>query len=134
MSARRSRKTARLASQTAELALVAPQVIAHRVGRMIAAGHQPTPRDRAEFNRMGSEKFAAFTTAWIAMGLRAWQLQQQIGLALLRSWWTPWAWSRPGASPLPGLLSGGVLSIAGKGIAPLHATASANLRRLSRRR
>ena len=47
-SARRSRKAERLGRQAAELAVAAPQVIAHRLARLALAGPAPSARDRVE--------------------------------------------------------------------------------------
>ena len=52
MTVRRSRKSASVATQAAELALAAPQVVAHRVARMALAGATPSERDRKEFERL----------------------------------------------------------------------------------
>ena len=42
------------------IAMAAPEVVAHRVLRMMLAGKEPSKRDRAEFDLMSSEKVAAF--------------------------------------------------------------------------
>jgi hypothetical protein len=57
---RRSPHRAPLMVKATELALTAPQVIAHRVIRMGMASAVPSPRDRREFQRIGAEKAAAF--------------------------------------------------------------------------
>ena len=51
-------KQLRLSRHTGELAAAVPQVVAHRVGRMMAAGPLPGARDQQEFYRMGAEKVA----------------------------------------------------------------------------
>src|SRR4051794_33129344 len=95
------RNATRLARQSFELAFAAPQVIAHRTARMLAAGSRPSIGDQREFLRMGSEKLEAFTEAWIAMSLQAVNANQRLMSAMLRSWWTPWIslpfapWSTP---------------------------------------
>src|SRR5687767_7245116 len=56
---KRSRKVGSVAKM-AELAIAAPQVVAVRTARMLAAGVNPGAADRAEFSRMGTEKVQAF--------------------------------------------------------------------------
>jgi hypothetical protein len=103
--------------RAAELALAVPQVVAHRVARMAAAGPWPSARDRREFHLMGSEKVAAFHESWSAMWLQAWRAQMQFAMALLQ-WWS---WPA---------------RIADHGLKPVHRRAVANAKRLggSRRR
>jgi hypothetical protein len=136
MSVKNSRRAAVLAVKSAELAAAAPQVIARRMAIAMQAGATPSRRDRAEFQRMGAEKVGAFSQAWIAMAMQGLQINQQIALATMRTLGSPWRWGQVGAAttPLTALLSGGSLALLGKGIAPIHSTATANLRRLSKRR
>ena len=99
---RRRRKSA--ATKAFELSIAAPQVIAHRTARMLAAGANPGARDRLEMQRMATEKVFAFWESMHAM------------------WWasvlTPWSAAK----------------IAEKGLAPLHRRTKANARRLRRRK
>ena len=89
-------------TKAAELSLVAPQVIAMRTARMLAAGANPSARDRREFQRMGSEKVLAFWESMSAMGVEAFKANASL-------------W--------------GILE---KGLAPVHKRAKANARRLRR--
>jgi hypothetical protein len=116
-----------------DLALVVPQVIAHRVARLAQAGTVPSVRDRREFQRMGDEKVAAFTEAWLAMAQQGWRANQEIGMAMMRAW-NPLRWgTRSSAAPLRALQSA-ALSVIDKGMAPVHRRAVANAKRLGRRR
>jgi hypothetical protein len=117
MTSRRThRKAAKLTSDTAELALAAPQVVAHRVGRMLTAGSTPSAADVAEFQRMGAEKVAAFFESWNAMAAQALRLQAQQLRFSPAAWWAP------------------VVDLAAAGLAPVHRRATANAKRLARRR
>ena len=109
-----------LGARSAELGFAVPQVIAIRLGRMMLAGAQPGPADQAEFQRMFSEKQSAFWRAGVAMAQQAFALQMSLGGAMLRGsgGWSPWS----------------LFSVLDRGIAPIHATATANLRRLSRKK
>ena len=78
MNASSRRKASRLGAQASELLLAAPQVVAHRLGRMAVAGHKPSAKDQREFQRMGAEKLAAFGEAWQAMALQMLKSNQQI--------------------------------------------------------
>jgi hypothetical protein len=101
-------------------------VVAHRVGRMAAAGHTPSARDSKEFALMGTEKVAAFYESWAAMGWAALQAQQRLWLGMMLA---PWGGGRPSNQAL----AGHALHILGQGLAPVHRRATANARRLSRR-
>lgn len=120
-----------VARQQAELAWAAPQVMAHRIARMMAAGAVPDARDAAEFTRMFTEKTSAFSQAWVA------------GWAAL--WWAPWQVAMEVVRAQAGFGGANALAparrawrrqgwgIAGSWLAPVHRTAVANARRLGRR-
>ena len=132
-------KQLRLSRRTGELAAAVPQVVAHRVGRMMAAGPLPGARDQQEFYRMGAEKVAAFQESWLAMSLQAFAAQQQFVLWWWRAWWqmAPGGWMNP---PAVNRLffgagrqwAGAVLDLMARGMAPVHRRAVANARRLNR--
>ena len=68
------------ASKAVDIAVAAPQVIAHRVARMALAGPLPDARDRKEFTGMVQEKELAFAQgfmAWNTAVLR-WQMHMQM--------------------------------------------------------
>ncbi|MBC5768563.1 hypothetical protein [Ramlibacter albus] len=111
------RRTAALAKKSSELALAAPAVVTLRLLRMAEHGNQPDARDRAEMMRMGSEKVAAFSQAWMAMWMQWWLAPLQF---------LQGNWVQAGSRAMTALLSAG--------IAPVHRTAVANARRLGRRR
>ena len=48
-------KQLRLTRDAAQLADAVPQVVMHRVGRMMTAGVNPSRKDLDEFYRMGAE-------------------------------------------------------------------------------
>src|SRR5580765_3268999 len=86
MATRRQRaKTSALAVQAAEIALAAPQVIAHRLTRMALSGPRLSERDRKEFALMVAEKNAAFTEAWQAMATHSARANQALAASLLKS-------------------------------------------------
>ena len=131
--ARRRRTSLPLA--LGELAVAAPQVVAHRLVRLAAAGPQPGKADRREFHRMGAEKVAAFWESWAAMALQGWTVQQRtlanLQAAWWRTWWTPLA--RPGAGafgPSAAQSQRHGLDVLSRGLAPVHRRAVANSKRL----
>jgi hypothetical protein len=137
---RNARRSRVLGTRLAELSLAAPLVIAARTTRMIAAGATPDAADRREMRRMGSEKVAAFSQGFVAMALRAQRMQFEWWLAALRpffgaAWLFPWSTPRsPGPRATARSLARSLEAIAGAGLAPVHRTAVANARRLSRRK
>lgn len=66
---RRTRNFTPFVVKAAELGFAAPQVVAHRITRMLMAGVTPTARDRKELRLMGTEKMAAFAESWNAMAI-----------------------------------------------------------------
>lgn len=125
-----TRKTHSRARKVTELGIAVPQVVGHRLARLAAAGPSPSARDRREFQRMGAEKFTAFSQSWLAVSMAMWQANLALGASMLRTMGMPglqhspaqlgWQWQ----SAMTGALD--------KGIAPIHRTATANARRLAR--
>jgi hypothetical protein len=130
----RRRKSATLATQSAELALAVPQVVAHRLTRMAMSGPKPSLRDQKEFTRMVTEKMTAFGESWTAMTLQAMQAQQSFALSWLQSLWTPPFLPKSSARATSQRLHGAALGVLGKGLAPVHRKAVANAKRLARTR
>jgi hypothetical protein len=120
---RRSRSTS--TAQLVELGIVAPQVVAHRLTRMAAAGMQPSAGDRRELVGMVVEKQAAFAQGWMAMWVETWLAQQQLLLACLSG----------GPCTVGSAVRAGAAweRVLARGIAPVRRRAAANARRLSRR-
>ena len=131
MPKRRSRSKTALAAQVTDLAFSVPQVVAHRMARMASAGSNPSARDRDEFYLMGAEKVAAFYESWAAMQLEGYRLSQQLWLSSLQSAWMPWL-----AGPRPGKRQArrAANRILAQGLRPVTRRASANARRLAKRK
>jgi hypothetical protein len=127
------RRSSKLIRHTGELALAAPAVVAHRLGRLAIAGGSPSVQDRREFTRMVFEKPVAFGEAWLAMSLRAWEAQQLLALAAMRAWSLPWGAASSSRS-ITRAFEAAAMRVTAAGLAPLHAAATANVRRLGRRR
>ena len=126
-------------ARSIELGIAAPAVIAMRTARMIAAGSSPNRSDRREMTRMATEKVLAFGEAWLAMAMRQQRAQVEWSLALWRAWFAPltlagrWM-SMAGAASLSRQVARSQADVLVRGMAPLHRVATANARRLSRRR
>lgn len=118
-----------LATKTAELAFATPQVMAHRLTRMALAGPTLSERDRKEFHLMGMEKLGAFTAAWQQMALASVTSSQRLAIQMWTAWWAPWLGGRR-THALNRQLQHAATSVLGKGLAPIHAKATANARRL----
>jgi hypothetical protein len=119
---RRRKRSTRIAAQATELALAVPQVMWHRLARLAVAGAWPSARDRNEFHRMGVEKFAAFYESWNAMFLTLLRANVALTFSPFQFWWSSDRSRRTG------------LAIFGAGLAPIHRRATANARRLRRKR
>jgi hypothetical protein len=133
MNARHSRRARLLAAKASELAIAAPQVVAHRMARMAAAGPKLSARDRKEFERMFAEKNTAFGESWNAMALHALRANQTLARSLARSLWSPPSTrNKAAAGALALQLQEAALGVFGKGLAPVHRKAVANAKRLAR--
>ena len=128
----RRRKSLSLLAKSAELAIAAPQVIAHRVTRMAIAGPTLSARDRKEFHLMVAEKMAGFGEAWSAMVLQTIRANQTLAVWLLRAFWAPSLRRRASTTAFAAQLQSAALDILGKGLAPVHRKAVANAKRLAR--
>ena len=122
---RRSKRN-RLLAKGAALSVAAPQVVAMRTARMLAAGVNPSARDRRELERMGTEKVLAFWESMNAMTLEMAKAQQQFALTAMRQWWSPWV--------SPWSVGAAAAKVLEKGLAPVQKRASANARRLRKAR
>lgn len=134
--------------KAAELAIAAPQVVAIRTARMLAAGKNPSAKDRAEFSRMHTEKVQALGESIVGVGLQVARLNQECALRAASEsmrLWTSWCfsgfraaaagYSRPAAAavmrmPSVSRQTRAATRIAAAALAPIHKRATANARRL----
>jgi len=120
---KRNSRTLSTAAKLTELGFAAPQVVAHRLTRMVLAGPVISARDRKEFAGMVGEKQAAVAQAWIGMFTEGVRLQQQVVLSLLTS-----------ATPSQHVAraKSAASRMASAGLSPFHRKAVANAKRLGR--
>ncbi len=139
--------------KTTEMLLSSSAVIQLRTQRMAAHGLAPTPADLRELQRMGNEKLSAGNASAAAMANQlhttGFALAQR---AVRRSAQSAEAWAALASSATPAQaltraqswvdatwratatatqLSGAAARMAQRGLKPIHATATANARRLS---
>ena len=131
------RSALRIGMQAAELMFAAPPVVAHRMGRMRAAGAAPSARDQREFQRMGTEKMAAFGESWNQMALEVLKANQQMAQAWMSAWWFPVrapsvAAARRSLTRAAAQMQSSALRVMSSGLAPVHRRATANAKRLGR--
>ncbi len=147
--AKRSRKAISIAKMT-ELAIAAPQVVAIRTARMLAAGANPGLADRAEFSQMGTEKVHAFWESMYAIGAQIVRTNQEYARTAALQWWRLWTTPRwltayrplsqampslpqlTGFVPTPSQQQRTVSKLVEAGLTPVHKRATANARRLGR--
>jgi hypothetical protein len=115
---KRRTKLASNARKVAELGFSVPQVVAHRVTRMAAAGPVLSARDSKEFYGMVLEKQVAFSQSFVGMTMEMARLNQQF----LLGWFLG---RRPD-------MIGGLNSVVAKGLSPVHRKAVSNAKRLAR--
>jgi hypothetical protein len=144
-----------LAWKIGEMSIASAEVIAHRTARMTTAGPMPSARDQQEFALMGQEKFdasmesARATTAYLSTaylkfaerGLRYMVTGTSALMALAASRTVDQIIARHArladtvsrSTITASELSHSTIRLAGRGLKPLHARATANAKRLARR-
>jgi hypothetical protein len=144
-----------LAWTMGEMWVASVQVISHRTTRMVAAGPTPSARDVQEFTRMGQEKIDAATESGRAIAadlttmnlkfgasafrhmvsgtaaLMALAASRSVGESMTRHAQLAATLSR--STIMASEFSSSAARLAGRGLTPIHARATANARRLSRR-
>jgi hypothetical protein len=120
-----------MARQMAELSFAVPQVVGHRVLRMATAGSNPSARDRKEFALMGNEKIHAFMQSWGAMWVQMVRIQLSMAQGLAATAWAPFL-GRRGSFDVSRHAASAAAQLMAAGLAPVHAKAVANSRRLAR--
>ena len=139
---KRSRRAGSIVKAT-ELAIAAPQVVAIRTARMLAAGAHPGAADRAELSRMYTEKVQAFWESMFAMGAQVVRTNQECARTAALQWWRLWTTPLQTLASLPraaGVVTGttprqrrrAMSKLADAALAPVHRRATANARRLGR--
>jgi hypothetical protein len=126
------RKAKAVTTKAVQLAVAAPQVVAHRLTRMAIGGPTLSERDRKEFNLMVAEKKTAFAEAWQAMATQTVRANQTLAASFFRSMWSPTGWGKASMGKTAAQVQSAALRILDKGMAPVHRKAVANAKRLAR--
>jgi hypothetical protein len=129
-----NRRSRALAAQVIDLGLAVPQVLAHRVTRMMVAGSAPSARDRKEFRRMSTEKVAAFYESWNAMLVEITRANVELSLSSARWFLSGLPATLQSSRTAAAHVQCAAIGILGKGVAPVRRRAVANARRLGRAR
>jgi hypothetical protein len=131
-----------------EIAVAAPQVVAHRTARAARSGPTPPTADRKELTRMTQEKFEACGESAGAMAaeivkanLALWPSVVRAGWTLPSAMWMPTARagsllsaSALAAAAVPRIASSAASRVLAKSLAPVHRRVTANAKRLRTRR
>jgi hypothetical protein len=132
---------AQLAFTGSELAIASATVIAERVGMMAEVARDPIGADYGEFDRMISEKIVAFTASGAALSNEWWESQRKLGSFLFDLGGAMMSRRPPNgvelferASRHNTAAAESAVRAAGSALAPLHRSARANARRLTRKR
>lgn len=130
------------ATKSMELSLAAPQVVAERVSRMMTAGLNPSARDQKEFMSMGNEKVTAFYESWMGMWSAAYTAYWK---AASSAYATPSLLTPTASNPFAAFgvnkatnrmvkqQVNAMTNVLNAGLAPVHAKAVSNAKRLSRK-
>ena len=135
---RTSSSAASSALKAFELSLAAPQVIALRSMMMLSPAGAGNARTAREAVRMGTEKLEAWQESMTAMGVQLQRAQQEWALQAMRQWWS--AWLTPWQAPMsmPGARAADLQRTATRlvhsGLSPVHRRATANAKRLTRKK
>jgi hypothetical protein len=131
MKTRQVQRAESLSKKCMELAVAVPQVVVHRATRMALAGPLMSERDRKEFQRMMSEKQAAFAQAYWEMGLQMFRVNLQLSSTVF-ALFSPFSLTAPAVASVMAQAQHAVGAVIGKGLTPFHRTAVSNARRLSK--
>lgn len=134
MPTKRRSSTRPFAAQAAELSIAAPQVVVRRLTQLAQAGANPSAADRREFFQMGSEKVVAFSQGWMAMWMEAWKMQFSFWQSLFGTAMTMPFGAIPRRRASPARTARATERVLAAGLAPIHAKAVSNAKRLSRRK
>jgi hypothetical protein len=132
MASRRTRNSVALAIQGMELGLAVPQVVAHRLLRIVAAGSRPSAHHWREFWLMGTEKIAAANESWNAMLLEVFRANLEFALSFNPYLWLRVTRTMRSSKAAARHIERAALAVLTKGVAPVHGRAVANARRLRR--
>src|SRR5476649_1490955 len=131
---------AQLAFTGGEIAVASATVIAERVGMMAVVASDPIGADYGEFDRMISEKIVAFTASGAALSDEWWRSQRNLGSFLFDLGGAMMSQRPPSgaevferASRHNAAAAESAVRAAESALAPLHRSARANARRLSRK-
>jgi hypothetical protein len=130
--AKRIRKSKQNSKKYMELAVAVPQVIAHRVTRAALSGPVMSERDRKEFQRMVTEKQAAFARAYWEMTRQMCRANLQLTTTLLRAFFAPFSFAALSVASAMAQPQHAVAAVLGSGLGPILRTAVSNARRLSK--
>jgi hypothetical protein len=131
-----------------EIAVAAPQVVAHRTARMAKLGPTRSTADRKELTCMTQEKFEIFGESASAMAAEIFKANLALWPSVVCAVWTlPSAMWMPTAragsarsaskstltaAAVPRTVSSAASRVLAKGLAPVHRRATANAKRLRR--
>ena len=124
----RRQGTAPLAAKLADVWIATPHVMAIRLSRMAAAGHQPSEKDRAEMQRMVQEKLSAASQSWIAMWMSWWLMPLRLAAPLVQTF----GGGSRSRSRLQSAAARAWTDSLVAGVAPVRSTVLANAKRLAR--
>ncbi len=119
-------KQKQIRQKTADIMAASPIVVAHRLSRFSNPAAATRPADQAEFQRMGTEKMAAFVESWSAMGMEVLRMQQEWAIKSAFALWPAAATGKSLPSPMDA-----ALRVIDEGLSPIHRRAVANARRLT---
>lgn len=132
-----------IALKSFEIAAASSQVVPIRLARMAAAGPNPTPKDRREMHRMGAEKVAAFSKSGMALAAGSMPIVTRAAMQSFETGFAFWANCMRMALPtLPPHRSTmtprtpdarSTARLINAALKPVHATVTANARRLTSR-
>jgi hypothetical protein len=126
---------AALAARMMELGFAVPQVVAHRLMRIAAAGPRPSSDDWNELWLMGAEKIVAYAESCNAMALEVLRANWAFALSFGPGWWFSFPLSaRSSRARTRRHIERTALAAFAKGMAPIHRRAVANAKRLGRPR
>ena len=127
------RKKAQMTDDIAQLALVAPMVVAQRMTRLALASDSLSAGDRKEMNLMSAEKFSALTESWNNTTIQMTRAYMNLGFDLMRLGLFPWHRTGGLVNAAAARFSQAATNSFQESLAPIRRRVVANSKRLARK-
>lgn len=126
-----NQRATRIFDKSSELSLAVPDVINKRLTMIAMQNPLNNHKEMREMEQMVTEKQTAFMQSWQDMCTQSLISQQRIASTIMNNFWKMSTLQPVNPTTLMFQISNETLKVIEKGMHPIHATATANSRRLA---